>query len=153
MRVLGPCTRARSLAPSRARLVPVLTLRLFAVFASSHQAEDYVCAGIAPFGVFGDIMVLCHVIDDEAGAEERPPPCPELRVLTRTNEELSCDALTLKGFAECCCNGPSAPAPSAVTTASRCRAPRPFSVLKTRCGDALRVPRSSSANSCLFIIF
>lgn len=58
---------------------------------------DAICCGIAPHGQ--DLAVLCHVTDDGELAEEAPRP--ELRVLDRTGAELSCDALSIHGHAEC----------------------------------------------------
>ena len=57
---------------------------------------DAVCCGIAPHGQ--DLAVLCHVTDDGDLAEERPRP--ELRILDQLGAELSCDALSIHGYAE-----------------------------------------------------
>ena len=58
---------------------------------------DAICCGIAPHGQ--DLAVLCHVSDDGELADECPRP--ELRVLDRTGEELSCDALSMHGYETC----------------------------------------------------
>jgi hypothetical protein len=76
----------------------------YVAVVAQFTADDFICCGIAPYGQ--DIAVLCHVIDggegtDDEGSEEGVPQRPELRILSRNNEEQACDALTLHGFDQC----------------------------------------------------
>jgi vacuolar protein sorting-associated protein 41 len=68
--------------------VPERYVELTALF----ETDYYVC-GIAPFGEF---LVVLSVEDDPSDGSERLRP--ELRIVTRTNEEISSDALSVKGF-------------------------------------------------------
>jgi vacuolar protein sorting-associated protein 41 len=62
---------------------------------------DFLVAGIAPMGDL--LILLAYVVDDAAaggggGGGAAAAERPELRVVTRTNDEVSSDALSLHGF-------------------------------------------------------
>ena len=68
----------------------------YVTIVAQFTLPDAICCGIAPHGQ--DLAVLCHVTDDGDLAEERPRP--ELRILDYNGGELSCDALSIHGYAE-----------------------------------------------------
>ena len=55
---------------------------------------DYYISGVASFGEY--LVVLAYVTEEEAG--QLVPQRPELRIISRKNEELSSDALSVAGF-------------------------------------------------------
>ncbi|ELR10906.1 7fold repeat in clathrin and VPS proteins repeat-containing protein [Acanthamoeba castellanii str. Neff] len=56
--------------------------------------EHYFVCGIAPFGEY---LCLLAYIEEEENGRKVPQP-PELRIITRHNEEVSSDALTIHGY-------------------------------------------------------
>ena len=66
---------------------------------------DYIVAGLAPFGEYLAILAYMEPPEDP-NAPNAPPKkedmkFPELRIVTRGNEEISSDALEVHKFDEC----------------------------------------------------
>ncbi|BGP13310.1 Vacuolar protein sorting-associated protein 41 [Rhodosporidiobolus nylandii] len=71
---------------------------------------DCMVSGIAPYGADGDLLVLAYPTeegDSDVGEEEdgedaeegeKDPPMPELRIISKDGEELSSDAISLRGY-------------------------------------------------------
>jgi hypothetical protein len=63
----------------------------------SRFRTDFIVSGVAPFQE--DILLLAYVSEDSAEKKERDEAqLPELRIFDKNGEELSADALTMKGY-------------------------------------------------------
>lgn len=67
---------------------------------------DYIIAGLAPFGEYLAILAYIEPVEDPNKKPNSMPKAeemrfPELRIVTRSNEEVSSDALEIHGFETC----------------------------------------------------
>eukprot|EP01113_Clastostelium_recurvatum_P018176 TRINITY_DN2143_c0_g1_i1.p1 TRINITY_DN2143_c0_g1~~TRINITY_DN2143_c0_g1_i1.p1 ORF type:complete len:931 (-),score=291.81 TRINITY_DN2143_c0_g1_i1:56-2848(-) len=90
---LGPAAAAHGL--------PTRYVEIVALFQT-----DYIVAGIAPFGEY--LTILAYIMNENdqtnvnnTGRVASSGLAPELKIVTRTNEEISCDALvSIVGYAD-----------------------------------------------------
>ena len=57
---------------------------------------DFFISGMAPLNEL--LVILAYVVDEKCAAGTMPAQRPELRILTRSKEEVSSDALSMHGF-------------------------------------------------------
>lgn len=76
-------------------------LQTFSLFFFRFQTEYYI-SGIAPFGQYLVVLAYLEATLAPNQPSDQPPKYqshrPELRIITRLNEEISNDALTIRGF-------------------------------------------------------